>query len=164
MPTLADVIESHLKKLMARAGENVIEIRRCDVAQRFDCVPSQINYVLETRFTPQRGYYVESRRGGGGYIRIAHVTVRRGIDTLQAVFNEIGSRISADSADQILDRLQEVGLLNKMDGAVVRGVLKEETEGIESPLAEVIRAKLLRAMLRFVLRAPNSRRKAAEME
>ena len=70
MATLSDSIERYLKGRLSKAVEGVIEIRRSEVAEQFDCVPSQINYVLETRFTPQRGYYVESRRGGGGYIRI----------------------------------------------------------------------------------------------
>jgi len=145
--TLADIIESHLKKLIAMAGDE-IEIRRCDVAEQFDCVPSQINYVLETRFTPQRGYVVESRRGGGGYIRITRYVVQ-GHSALEEIFEEIGGRIAPEKADSLLLRLVDGGMLNRRTAVLIRALLKEETDGLESPVDQIVRAKLLRAMLRM---------------
>jgi len=145
--TLSDIIESHLKKLLAMTGDE-IEIRRCDVAQQFDCVPSQINYVLETRFTPQRGYVVESRRGGGGYIRITRY-VMHGHNSLEAIFREIGSRITEEKADSLLLRLVDGGMLMRRTAALIRAALKDETDGLDPSVEPIVRARLLRAMLRI---------------
>lgn len=150
MATLADIIESHLKQLMALAGDE-IEIRRCDVAEQFDCVPSQINYVLETRFTPQRGYVVESRRGGGGYIRITRYVVR-GRNTVESVLQEIGGKISMSRADEILMRMTDAGMIKRLTAGLIRAVLKDETRDLEPPFDQVVRAKLLRAMIRLTQR------------
>src|SRR5690606_9706875 len=105
-------------------------------------------YVLETRFTPQRGYVVESRRGGGGYIRITRYVVH-GNHSLEAIFREIGSRITAEKADSLLLRLVDGGMLMRRTAALIRAVLKDETDGLDSSVAPTVRAKLLRAMLRI---------------
>ena len=74
MSNITDIIEQYLKSILKAKGQNAIEIKRSEVADRFQCVPSQINYVINTRFTEEKGYTVESKRGGGGYIRIIRVT------------------------------------------------------------------------------------------
>ena len=73
MRNISDIIEKYLKQVIDLSNNNAIEIKRNEVADRFDCVPSQINYVINTRFTLERGFVVESKRGGGGYIRIIKV-------------------------------------------------------------------------------------------
>lgn len=70
MKNISDVIEAYLKRVLQMSGEDIVEIKRSEIADRFECVPSQINYVIKTRFTVEKGYIVESKRGGGGYIRI----------------------------------------------------------------------------------------------
>ncbi len=70
MRNISDIIEQYLKQVIDLSNNNVIEIKRNEIADRFECVPSQINYVINTRFTLERGFVVESKRGGGGYIRI----------------------------------------------------------------------------------------------
>ena len=72
MAKISNSIEDFLLAMLKEA-EGSLEIQRSLLAERFDCAPSQINYVLTTRFTPYKGYYVESRRGGGGFIRITKV-------------------------------------------------------------------------------------------
>ena len=74
---ISDLIASFLQDSLDTAENGVLEVQRSDLAQRFNCVPSQINYVMSTRFSPERGYIVESRRGGNGYIRITRVQVDR---------------------------------------------------------------------------------------
>lgn len=86
------------------AADGVLELQRSDLAQRFGCVPSQINYVMSTRFSPEHGYIVESRRGGGGYIRITRVRVDRHT-LLMHVINSVGSRLDLASARAILSNL-----------------------------------------------------------
>lgn len=151
MATLADIIEQYIKQRLARTGGNVIEIRRRDVAQQFECVPSQINYVLETRFTPHHGYYVESRRGGGGYIRITRALLRPSVATFRTIAEEIGSQIDQERAESLIRRLSESGLLSERKGALLRGVLRHETTDLEPPLDEIVRAKLLRVVLMVAL-------------
>ena len=77
MHNMSDIIEQYIKRLFEEADEDVVEIQRAHIAQRFDCVPSQLNYVIKTRFTNEHGYEIESKRGGGGYIRIT--TINRSI-------------------------------------------------------------------------------------
>ena len=73
MRNISDVIESYLKQILEMSQQDILEIKRNEIADKFQCVPSQINYVINTRFTIERGYLVESKRGGGGYIRIMKV-------------------------------------------------------------------------------------------
>ena len=100
---ITDMIAGFIQEALDDAG-GVLEMQRGDLAQRFGCVPSQINYVMSTRFSPEHGYIVESRRGGGGYIRITRVHVDR--QTLMMhVINSIGSEIDPASARAILSNL-----------------------------------------------------------
>ena len=73
MRNISDVIETYLKQVLEISQQDILEIKRSEIADKFQCVPSQINYVINTRFTIERGYIVESKRGGGGYIRIMKV-------------------------------------------------------------------------------------------
>ena len=97
-----------LKKRIAELEEanGVLELQRSDLAQRFGCVPSQINYVMSTRFSPEHGYIVESRRGGGGYIRIRRVQMDRQT-LLMHVINSIGGELDGRSARAILTNLAQ---------------------------------------------------------
>ncbi|EPC72630.1 transcriptional repressor CtsR, partial [Lacticaseibacillus paracasei subsp. paracasei Lpp71] len=88
---ISDIIETYLKTILAQ--EAAVEIRRAEIARRFNCVPSQINYVIKTRFTPARGYIVESKRGGGGYIRIVKVKLTDDQDLIQIMRQHIPSRL-----------------------------------------------------------------------
>ena len=96
MSTLADHIEAYIKKMLRSSQTNSVELSRAQLADDFACVPSQINYVLATRFTLERGYVVESRRGGGGYIRVGHVQVddsyAHAIGLLQSIGPELSER------------------------------------------------------------------------
>lgn len=93
---ISDIIAGFIQQELDQAG-GALELQRADLAQRFNCVPSQINYVMSTRFSPEHGYIVESRRGGGGYIRITRVQVDRQT-LLMHVINSIGDRLDAASA------------------------------------------------------------------
>lgn len=73
MHNMSDIIEQYLKQLLEEATDDVVEIKRAHIAEKFDCAPSQLNYVIKTRFTNEHGYQIESKRGGGGYIRITKI-------------------------------------------------------------------------------------------
>ena len=99
---ISDTIENFIRELFA--DEQSIELKRNELAMHFNCVPSQINYVISTRFTTERGYIVESRRGGGGHIRITRIAMERN-DTIRHVINNIGSSIDVMTVEAIVNTL-----------------------------------------------------------
>ena len=88
---ISDLIAAFIAEELEQA-DGVLELQRSDLAERFGCVPSQINYVMSTRFSPERGYIVESRRGGNGYIRISRVRMDRQT-LLMHVINSVGDEL-----------------------------------------------------------------------
>ena len=97
---MSDVIEEFIKELL-KDEDDYIEIQRNDLAQQFNCVPSQINYVISTRFKPSQGYYVESRRGGGGHILIKKVNSTKS-DYIMHIINNIGDEITSSEVDILI--------------------------------------------------------------
>ena len=94
---VSDVITHMIQQMLADAENGIAEIQRNELASRVGCVPSQINYVITSRFTPEQGYIVESRRGSGGFIRISRVRLDRG-QMLMHIINSVGKRLDAESA------------------------------------------------------------------
>lgn len=150
MPNLADYIEAYLKERLTAAG-GVLEIQRGDLAEQFGCAPSQINYVLATRFSPERGYLVESRRGGGGYIRLIRLNL--GLDSLHQIIRQrINDQVTQDAAVSIIHRLYEEQLITEREMFLMQAVVQRETIALDLPLRDMVRANLLKAMLLAVLR------------
>ncbi|MEW6045599.1 MAG: CtsR family transcriptional regulator [Bacillota bacterium] len=150
MASLADEIERHIKELFAHTPAPYVEIRRVELADRFSCVPSQINYVLETRFTPQHGYVVESRRGGGGFIRIIRLGVPEADRTagLRALLSQCGDAVSARNAEALIDRLRDAGFIGAREAVMWRAAIRSQTEWVAHPvLRDQVRAAVLRSML-----------------
>lgn len=120
----SDIIERYLRALLDEARE--IEIKRADLANQFDVVPSQINYVIKTRFTPAKGFDVESKRGGGGYIRIVkyHHSARH--EFLQDIYGRIGEFLSVKSAQDIIQLLFDEKILTEHEGNLLLACLTED--------------------------------------
>ena len=115
---ITDLIASFLQDSLETAEDGVLEVQRSDLAQRFNCVPSQINYVMSPRYSPERGYIVESRRGGNGYIRITRERVDR--QTLMMhVINSLGDSVDLASARAILSNLVQSGALEHSVGQMI---------------------------------------------
>ncbi|MGE5591621.1 MAG: CtsR family transcriptional regulator [Bacillota bacterium] len=152
MRNLADRIEAYLLSLVRQAPEGVVELQRAELAEKFDCVPSQINYVLATRFSPERGFVVESRRGGGGYIRISRLNLDSSDELQQLVHRAMGDAMSQDVALAYITRLQEAGLLTPRETALMTAVVHREVLALDLPARDILRANLLRAMLLALLR------------
>lgn len=150
MANLADDIEQFLKQLMGDSG--VAEVQRATLAAQFGCAPSQINYVLATRFTPERGYIVESRRGGGGYIRITRLNLEAGDALHELVHRQIGHSLSQDEATGYILRLREQGIVDERESAIMLAAINREAIGLDLPLRDAVRANLLKAMILSVLR------------
>ena len=147
MATLDDHIENYLKRLLSEMGQDTLHIRRTDLAERFQCVPSQINYVLKTRFTAKHGYIVESRRGGGGYIRITRLQPVEGEQLISWAYNQVGRTVSKEGIEYLLARLEDAKVLEAEQIRLIRAVIDQETRLLEPSIAGMVRAALFRALL-----------------
>jgi len=150
MANLADDIEVYLKDIMGHSG--VAEVQRATLAAQFGCAPSQINYVLATRFTPERGYLVESRRGGGGFIRITRLNLEAGDALHELIQQQIGSAVSQDEALGYIVRLHEQNIIDEREAAIMQAAVHRETIALDLPFRDMVRANLLKAMIIAVLR------------
>lgn len=106
---MSDAIENFIRELFD--DENSIELKRNELALYFNCVPSQINYVISTRFTTERGYIVESRRGGGGHIKITRVAMTRN-EGIRHVLSSVGDSLDVMTAEAIINNLYMAEILN----------------------------------------------------
>ncbi len=144
---ISDLIASFLQNSLDETMDGVLEIQRSDLAQRFNCVPSQINYVMSTRFSPERGYIVESRRGGNGYIRITRVQVDRET-LLMHVINSLGLQVDLPSARAILGNLVEAGALEEDLGrTLLAAVGSKALNAVPRELRDQVRADILKNVL-----------------
>ena len=113
---MTDILEQYIMNLFNEATEDHIIIKRSNVAQKFDCVPSQLNYVIKTRFTPEHGFIIESKRGGGGFIRITKITLHKNKDYIDYLIETIDNEIlEVDEAVRIAKILLEKEYIDKFD-------------------------------------------------
>ena len=144
---ISDLIASFLQESLETAEDGVLEIQRNDLAQRFNCVPSQINYVMTTRFSPERGYIVESRRGGNGYIRITRVRVDRQT-LLMHVLNSLGSQEHLPSVRAILSNLVQSGALSEdIARALLAAVGDKALNTVPREFRDALRADIMKQVL-----------------
>jgi len=150
--TLVNNIERYLKKLLASSPKGYLELKRTDLAEMFMCVPSQINYVLETRFTHEQGYLVESRRGGGGYIKIVKLDVSQDEELLNLINSTVGKMVSQQIGEGLVKRLEEEGFLTKREGILIRAIVDRDTLAVDLPQRDLLRGRILRVVLISLLR------------
>ena len=144
---ISDLIASFLQESLEEADDGVLEVQRSDLAQRFNCVPSQINYVMSTRFSPERGYIVESRRGGNGYIRITRVQVDRPTLVMQ-VINTLGNRVDLPSARAILSNLVQAGALEQKAGRSLLAAISDKAlAAVPREDRDTVRADIMKQVL-----------------
>jgi transcriptional regulator CtsR len=142
---LSDGIEKFLLDLVVR-GEGEAEIQRNTLAGHFGCVPSQINYVIQTRFTAERGYVVESRRGGGGYIKITRTIVSDDNYKMHLI-NAIGDSIDFDTTKVFIGNMIDYAKLSKREAQIMLAALSDNALALPLPLRDALRAVLLKNML-----------------
>jgi transcriptional regulator CtsR len=152
MQNISDIIEQHLKQILTNSREGVIEIKRSELADAFNCVPSQINYVISTRFTVEKGYIVESKRGGGGYIRITRVGLDRNNSLHRAILDIIGSSISAREAEGFIQRLVDEKVISIREAMMMRAVVCSDIIPLHPSFRDQVRASQLSAMLVAILK------------
>jgi len=144
---ISDIIEQYLKKVLQSKGQDAIEIKRSEIADQFQCVPSQINYVINTRFTVEKGYIVESKRGGGGYIRIMRIKHQDKSELIDEIIQMIGSAVTQRSSIDVLDRLLEEEMITEREAKIMLSAIDRTTLAFQLPLRDEIRARILSAML-----------------
>lgn len=148
MAGLTNDIEQFLLSLLEECTGDSLEIGRNELAQKFDCAPSQINYVLTTRFTPYNGYYIESRRGGAGFIRI--VRLRQEADSLvQRILDDPSmDQLTTDKCKHILTALKNQKIISQEAMWLMRLATDDRAlRGLENDDRKTVRARILKNML-----------------
>ena len=152
MAGLTNEIDRWIHQLLRETENGIVEIGRNELAQHFGCAPSQINYVLTTRFTPYKGYTIESRRGGAGYIRIVKVTMDSEDILKDIVQNTIGDQITKDRALHIINRLVKDKICTKNEAMIMLQALEDTSLGRVKDDRNSVRADMLRNMLMVFFR------------
>lgn len=142
---LSNAIAQMITEMLSEQSE--IEIQRNVLAQDLGCVPSQINYVLSSRFTPERGYIVESRRGGKGCIRITRVSYDKNT-LIMKVLGSIGQSVDERAVDAHLMNLLYNELISKRDAALISVATSDSTlRGLPTDVRDILRATIFKQML-----------------
>ncbi|EDH0918169.1 CtsR family transcriptional regulator [Listeria monocytogenes] len=146
MKNISDIIEAYLKQVLE--SSEAVEIKRSEIADKFECVPSQINYVINTRFTIERGYIVESKRGGGGYIRIIKVKMNDKLQLLEAIISMVhDKKVSQSFSEDVILRLLEEEVITKKEARLMVAALDREVLILPLPDRDILRSRILEAML-----------------
>lgn len=143
---MSDLVAQYIMEILDRQNGSA-EIQRNELAGNLGCVPSQINYVITSRFTPEQGYIVESRRGGGGYIRISRVNMDKGTAVMH-IINSVGNNLDKATAEAMLNNMLGRGLIEVLPAKIIASALSDRTlTHIEQDRRDVIRADLFKNML-----------------
>jgi len=143
---LADLIEEYLESLLGGAPGGAVEVQRGELAEKFGCAPSQINYVLDTRFTYAQGYLVESRRGSGGYVRVVKLPAPAR-ELIRRALEHTADAMSQMQAERCIVRLHQEGIITAREARLMAAALGRETLGLALPWRDQVRARVFRAML-----------------
>ena len=144
---LSDMIAQMIEEMLTAEGGS-LELRRNDLAERVGCVPSQINYVISSRFSPQRGYIVESRRGGGGYVKITRVRVDSS-RYLMHLLASVGTSLDSPCAKTLLTALYENRFIDEKDLRIFASVVSDSTLGEvrQKSVRDALRADIMRSII-----------------
>lgn len=143
---ISETIESFIKKMLTQADGGTIDLQRNELANQLGCVPSQINYVISTRFTNEHGYIVESKRGGGGYIRITRIQLDRE-SYLMHIINCIGNSLTAGEAAVFINNCRDSGFVSKRELNLLLSAAGDNSLALQQPERDIIRARILKNML-----------------
>ena len=142
---MSDMIEEFIKELFSEDDE-YIEIQRNDLAEHFNCVPSQINYVISTRFKPSQGYYVESRRGGGGYIKIKKVNMAKN-NYLMHIIASLDDQITSNEVDIFLSNFLSYKIISEKEAKLLKVATSDNILSLVHENRDKVRANIFKNML-----------------
>ena len=144
---LSDLITEHILKMINESEENIAEIQRNELATMVGCAPSQINYVLSSRFTPEQGYIIESRRGGGGYVKITRIMLNRS-SAIMHIINSIGAKLNPIDARIIIENCRESNLIGENAAVLISAAVSNNAMlSVPQEYREYLRASLIKQML-----------------
>lgn len=123
---MSDIIAARILELIEASDENMAEIQRNELASIVGCAPSQINYVLTSRFTPERGFIIESRRGGGGYVRVSRIKLNR-TSAIMHIINSIGVSIDPMDVRVITENCSQTGLISNETARLINAAVSNSS-------------------------------------
>ena len=141
---MSDIIEEFIKDLFDEDESNFIEIQRNELAQQFNCVPSQINYVISTRFKPSQGYYVESKRGGGGNIKIKKINNTKS-DYIMHIINNIGRTVNYINI--LLSYFLTYNIITEQEARLLKVATSDNVLKLDIDIKDEVRARIFKNML-----------------
>ena len=142
---LSELIEEYIKNLMTDT-EEFVEFGRNELAEYFNCVPSQINYVISTRFSPERGYYVESKRGGGGNIKIKRIDVTKD-RYIMHIINSIKSNLTQQDAESLIKNMLGYNVIDKQSAKLLKVVTNDKVLQLPSEERDAVRTRIFKNVL-----------------
>ena len=143
---MSDLIEEFIKELFDENDQDYVEIQRNELAQQFHCVPSQINYVISTRFKPSRGYYVESKRGGGGNIKIKKVNTSKS-DYMMHIIKNIGKELTSNDVDILISDFLTYNIISKKEAKLLKVATSDNVLKLDTKIKDEVRARIFKNML-----------------
>ncbi|PAB57536.1 CtsR family transcriptional regulator [Anaeromicrobium sediminis] len=146
MARISDIIEVFIKELLEEANNSAIEIQRNELANYFKCAPSQINYVLTTRFSLDKGYIVESRRGGGGHIKIVQTNMDKE-NFIKLILHEIGTSISAMKARSVISVLRDKKFITDREAHIMTSAISDRSLITPMNIKDEVRANIIKGMI-----------------
>ena len=141
---MSDMIEEFIKELFEE--ENSIDIQRNDLAEKFNCVPSQINYVISTRFKPAQGYYVESKRGGGGHITIKKINITKS-NYLMHIISSMGDKITSQEVSIFISNFLSYNIVTQNEAKLLKVATSDNVLTIDAKDRDALRANIFKNML-----------------
>ena len=141
---ISDVIADFINDLLE--DDDYAVIQRNDLAHQFNCVPSQINYVISTRFKPSQGYYVESKRGGGGYIKIKKISNTKS-DYIMHIIKNIGEEITSNEVDILISDFLTYDFISSKEAKLIKVATSDNVLALPKEIKDKVRARILKNML-----------------
>lgn len=151
MARLSDIIEDFIKEMFQENNESELQIKRNELANYFSCAPSQINYVLTTRFTEDKGYYIESKRGGGGCIIIRRIEFTNNKNLKELIVDRIGNSITYDNAMNIIDGLVEMAVITEREAIIMKIAINDRVFGNIDTSKNMLRANILKNIIMVII-------------
>lgn len=142
---MTDIIEEFIKELF-NDEEEYVEIQRNELADKFNCVPSQINYVISTRFRPSQGYYVESKRGGGGHIKIKKVNITKS-NYLMHIIASMEDTITSNEVDIFVSNFLSYNIINETEAKLLKVATSDNVLTVPQEMKDKLRASIFKNMI-----------------
>jgi transcriptional regulator CtsR len=150
MALISDAIELFIKEMLEESDS--LELQRNELAAYFGCAPSQINYVLTTRFSPDKGYLITSRRGGGGSVQIMRLQMDEDSYLGKLLSDRLGEEVTQREAEAIITRLMEMDTISKREGDIMRSAMGN-LPMVQRSVAKYVRTEILKNMLLALIRS-----------